>query len=220
MKILCLSMALIVSAGALYGQSPRAFIQEIRGTVEVKEPGSSVWTAATLGQGLTQDSQISTGFKSSALIKLGDATILAKPLTRLSLAEIQTLAETERVDVQLRAGRVRAEVNPPAGRTVSFNLRGPTATASVRGTAFEFDTINLQVNEGVVHFSGSDNTAVYVRAGQSSAAASATGQTAVPVETVEARTPPPPAGVENISVPAVVIPVSTGSLTVNITWEE
>jgi hypothetical protein len=214
------ALVLLLGITALYAQSPRAIIQEVRGTVELKNPGASTWVAAAPGQELVRESQISTGFKSSALIKVGNSTLVVKPLTRLSLGELQATAENERVDIQLRAGRVRANIAPPVGQTVSFNLRSPTATASVRGTVFEFDTQNLRVDDGVVHFSGNDNTAVYVRAGQSSYTDVATGKTAVPVETQTAQTPPPPAGVETVSVPATVIPgASGGDVTVIIDWD-
>jgi hypothetical protein len=81
-------------------------------------------------------------------------------------------------------------------------VRSPTATASVRGTVFEFDTVNLRVAEGTVSFSGADRTAVYVAAGQSSSPDPVSGRAAAPVETAAALTPPPPAGAEDSAAPA------------------
>jgi hypothetical protein len=207
MKNLLLLAALLSAGMVLYAQNSQAVVQEVRGTVELKAPGSSVWEAAVPGRELTRDTQVSTGFKSSALIKLGNSVLTVQPLTRLSLGEIQTAAETERVNVQLRVGRIRANVTPPAGQTTDFVIRSPSATASVRGTVFTFDTLNLTVNEGTVHFSGADNTAVYVQAGQSSAPDPVTGKAAAPIEVITAQTPVI-AGteIEDIVIPAAVIP--------------
>jgi hypothetical protein len=213
-------VSLLFGAGmVLYAQNPRAVIEEVRGTVEIKAPGSSVWEAALPGRELTRDTQVSTGFKSSALVRLGNSTLLVKPLTRLSLGEIQAAADAERVDVQLSAGRIRANVTPPSNQPVNFTVRSPSATASVRGTVFEFDTQNLTVDEGSVQFSGADNTAVYVQAGQSSSPDPVSGKAAAPVETASAQTPPLPAGVEDLSVPADVI-VPTVEFRVGLQWLE
>jgi hypothetical protein len=65
-------------------------------------------------------------------------------------------------------GRVRVDVKPPVGAKAIATVRGPIATASVRGTSFEFDTNNLYVNEGSVSFSGNRGQAVLVGAGGSS----------------------------------------------------
>jgi hypothetical protein len=204
-KAIVVSM-LLFSGMILYAQNPRTVIEEVRGTVEIKAPGSSVWETARPGRELTRDTQISTGFKSTALIRLGNSTLSVRPLTRLSLGEIQAAADAERVDVQLSAGRIRANVTPPADRPVNFTVRSPSATASVRGTVFEFDTQNLTVDEGSVQFSGADNTAVYVQAGQSSAPDPVSGKAAAPAETIAAQAPSLPAGVEDMSIPAEVIP--------------
>jgi hypothetical protein len=215
MKTGLLTILMMITAGtaALYAQSPRAFIRDIQGTVEVKAPESSVWTAAAKGQELTPETLVSTGFRSAALIGIGNSTILVRPLTRLSLGEIRAAADAEQVDIQLRAGRIQANVKPPAAGSVNFTVRSPTATASVRGTVFEFDTVKLRVDEGRVSFSGADNTAVYVAAGQSSSPDPVSGRTAVPVDTAGASVPLPPAGSGEVSaaggdmmIPAVVIP--------------
>jgi hypothetical protein len=216
-----LVIVLVMIAGAAWAQSPRAVIRELRGTVETKAPGASAWQAAAVGQELERETLVSTGFKSEALIELGDSTLLARPLTRLTLGEIAAAADSDRIEVQLRTGRIRADVKPPAGGSVDFTVRSPMATASVRGTSFEFDTFTLRVDEGTVSFSGADNTAVYVAAGQSSAPDSVSGRTAAPVETAAALTPPPPAGVEEaVFSPVAVIPAPTSApVNVGIIWD-
>jgi hypothetical protein len=48
----------------------------------------------------------------------------------------------------------------------------------VRGTSFDFDGVNLQVDEGRVHVTGKDGIGVYVSAGHGSVSDPATGETA------------------------------------------
>jgi hypothetical protein len=213
--LILIVMMITAGTAGVYGQNPRTFIRDIRGTVELKAPGSSVWTAAAEGQELARETLVSTGFRSTARIGIGNSTILVRPLTRLSLGEIRTAADAEEVNVHLRAGRIHADVKPPPAGKVNFTVRSPTATASVRGTAFEFDTVNLRVDEGQVSFSGADNTVVYVAAGQSSSPDPVSGRTSVPVDTAAAPVPPPPAGSGEVSaagggdimIPAAVVPI-------------
>ncbi|MDR2500825.1 MAG: FecR family protein [Treponema sp.] len=162
----------ILGAGPLFGKDGQAFIQEMTGTVEVMAPGSAKWTAAQKGAALRTGTIISTGFKSTAILAAGGASILIRPLTRLSLEEIVSRDNLESINVGLRAGRIRAEVNPPGGGKIDFKASSPEATASVRGTAFEFDTLNLRVDEGQVRYEPAARSGrrgpVLVNAGQSS----------------------------------------------------
>lgn len=151
--------AIIMGLGAgLYAQSPaelRGVIQELSGTVEIKAAASSTWTAARKGDTLNRDTMLSTGFKSSAVLALGNSILTVKPLTRLTLEELTKNEGKDQTTINMRAGRVRAEVNPPSGKSgVNFTIRTPSATASVRGTLFDLDTLTLQVHRGTVALSG------------------------------------------------------------------
>jgi hypothetical protein len=227
-KPFALSLLMFSAAGALSAQISPAVIRRISGTVELKAPGAADWAAATEGQALEQKTLISTGFKSTAIIVLGRSTLTLRPLTRLSLEELLSIQGNERADVYLRAGRVRANVIPPPTGKVDFTVRSPSVTASVRGTTFDFDTVNLKVDEGRVNFSGTDRTAVYVGAGQSSYPDPETGRTLSPVETAGAALSPPiPVGVETASasspVPLVPSPsepiIAPLPVDVGIVWE-
>jgi hypothetical protein len=169
-----LAFLLMLSAIA-YGISAQAtvskengVIKELTGQVELKLAGKSTFTAAQAGDKVAQDTIISTGFKSTAIIVVGSSVINVRPLTRLSLAEIQSSAGTETLNVSLQTGRVRVDVKPPAGTKANTTVQGPSATASVRGTSFEFDTVKLTVNEGRVAFSGTSGPAAMVNAGETS----------------------------------------------------
>ena len=135
-------------------QQVRAVIRELAGTVEIKYSGSEVWEAAIRGQILTGDTIISTGFRSTAVITIGDSVLTVRPLSRLTLTELTQSQDNEKVELNLQTGRVRADVNPPEGGKTEFVVKSPNSTSSVRGTVFEFDTLNIEVREGTVQFAG------------------------------------------------------------------
>lgn len=143
-------------------------ITELSGTVELKPAGQRDFVPAKAGDMVVKDTVVSAGFKSSARISIGSTTITVRPLTRLSLAEITASSGTETLNVNLQTGRVRVDVNPPAGTRASTSIRSPIATASVRGTIFEFDTQTLTVLEGAVAFQGSNGAVMMVYAGSTS----------------------------------------------------
>jgi hypothetical protein len=155
-------------AAGLGAQIPVAVLRELSGRVEIKTPGSDEWVPAQAGMTLEQAALISTGFRSTALLALGNSTLLIQPLTRLSLEEILALQGNEQVRVYLRTGRIRAEIQPPSGGTIDFTVRGPSVSASVRGTVFEFDTVNINVGEGRVLYTSLTGSQASVRAGERS----------------------------------------------------
>ncbi|MCL2806519.1 MAG: FecR family protein [Treponema sp.] len=167
MKKIILSILLsVISAAFVFSQN--GIIREFSGDVELKHAGSSVFIPASAGAVVASNTIISTGFRSSAVIALGGSVITVRPLTRLTLAEIQSSENSQDINVNLQAGRVRVEVNPPAGTRSNFTLQTPSTTASVRGTAFDMDTDNINVNKGRVMFKGTGDIAVMVNGGYSS----------------------------------------------------
>jgi len=171
-----------------------AVIEHITGMVEIKQPGENTFKNANTGDKLFKETVISTGFKSFAIIKIGSTTITARPLTHLTLTEIENLSESETLNVNLQAGRVRVDVKPPAGTKAATTVKGPIVTASVRGTSFEFDTDNLYVNEGAVSFIGNRGQIILVRAGESSRLDQSGTVTIPKQERISNLMPPNPAG--------------------------
>ena len=159
-------LALLLIGTATLGFAQKAVIKELSGTVELKPSGSSDFVPAVVGAEVAQDTVVSTGFKSTAIVQAGSAVLTVRPLTRLTLTEIQASQGEESLNLSLQAGRVRVDVNPPAGAKASLSVSSPTATASVRGTSFEFDTGNLRVQSGTVLFAGRWGYGVSVREGQ------------------------------------------------------
>jgi hypothetical protein len=175
-----------------------AFIDQLTGTVGIKQPEEASFKTAVKGDKLLKDTIIQTSFRSYAIIKIGGTMITVRPLTTLSLTEIQKLDETESLNVNIQAGRVRVEVKPAAGTKASTTLTSPSSVASVRGTDFEFDTNNLYVNEGTVSFVGNNGQNVLVNAGERSQVEQ-TGQVSNPLdEKNKDLMPPSPVGASDI----------------------
>ena len=189
MKRNTLVVLILLCAAQIFAQN--GVIKELSGTVELKHAGRADFVPAKSGDTVAKDTIISTGFKSNALISVGNTTLAVRPLTRLSLAEISAAAGTETLNVSLQTGRVRVDVNPPAGTKALMTVSSPMATASVRGTSFEFDTQSLNVLTGTVAFQGNQGGAMMVRAGSASEVRD-NGSTADPIETYTAELQPPP----------------------------
>ena len=167
MKKMFLTVLMLSLIGfGVFAQS--GVIRELTGDVELKPAGAPAFVPAQAGSEVARDTIVSTGFKSTAIIAVGSSVITVRPLTRLSLAEIQSSSGSENLNVNLQTGRVRVDVKPPAGTKANCTVQSPSATASVRGTSFEFDTVNVDVREGTVAFAGKDGVPAMVSAGEAS----------------------------------------------------
>lgn len=130
-----------------------AVFKEVRGKVEYLDAGGD-WLPAKVGLSVDEGVTISTGFKSTAALAVLGSVVFVKPLTRMVITKLAQDAHGTQTNLTLLAGKVKAEVKPSSETaTTSFNVKGPVATASVRGTGFEFDGANLLVNHGTVVFS-------------------------------------------------------------------
>jgi len=205
---------------ALHAFAQNGVIRELSGEVQLRHAGAAEFVPAAVGSAVAQDTIVSTGFRSSAIIEIGSATLTVRPLTRLSLTEIRAAAGTESTGVNLQAGRVRVDVRPPAGAMAEFTMHGPTTTASVRGTSFEFDARGVRVLEGTVSFRGATGVPVMVQAGGESVVG-AGGRSADPVLNVfQALSPPAPvgAGVSGETAGAAIPVAASGNITITITY--
>ena len=190
-KYIMIIMVFFIAASAMFAQSElSAVIREMTGTVELKKGSSAGWVAAKAGDKLEKSTIISTGFKSTAILAIGNSIISVRPLTRLTLEELMTQEQTETINVSLNTGKVRVEINAPAGGRTNATFQSPSATASVRGTVFEFDMLNLVVKEGTVAFAGSAGNPVTVDAGGSSFVDNRLERAIIPMETMFAELRP------------------------------
>jgi hypothetical protein len=202
--LVLLGAAALSGTASLGAQELSATIRECSGDVEIKVPGGE-WVPAGPGMRLQSSALISTGFKSSALLVLGNSTLQVRPVTCLSLEELVSREGGERIGLALRTGRIRAVVTPPPDVKVSFTVRSPVATASVRGTSFEFDAFNLRVLSGTVAFTGGDNVTVFAGADQKTAV-DPQGRSSAPVGGEEQE----PAQIGPPASPGPVVPVAAG----------
>ena len=98
-----------------------------------------------------------------------------------------------------------------------MSVSSPSATASVRGTSFEFDTRNLSVHSGSVVFQGNRGRMMMVNAGSASKVES-DGKVADPIETKTAGLlPPAPVGTDSVSAPVPEVR-SSGTFSINIKY--
>ena len=145
-NIIIISLLILLPAMALTAQN--AVLARIAGQVKISAD-SRTWTVARQGDRVTPGTIISTGFKSTALVKTEDAQIEVAQLTRLTLEELTKRGNTVQTTLFLNGGRINTEVSRENVRQ-DFTVRSPIATASVRGTGFSFDGRNLEVKHGSV----------------------------------------------------------------------
>jgi len=188
MKHFFVLMLLVCGVTLVFAEKPQVFIREMTGTVELKTPGSEKWVAAKQGDRIQEATIISTGFKSTAMLSIGNSTLLVRALTRMTLEALMNQDETDTINVGLSAGRVRADIKPPAGSKTNFSVQTPSATASVRGTVFDLSTATVRVIEGRVSFRPAGDLAqrpVMVGAGQQSWVDTDSGQVVTPIAAAE-----------------------------------
>jgi hypothetical protein len=145
-NIIIICLLILLPAMALTAQN--AVLARVTGQVKISAD-SRTWTAARQGDRVTPGTIISTGFKSTALVKTTDAEIEVAQLTRLTLEELTRRGDTVQTTLFLNGGRINTEVSRENVRQ-DFTVRSPIATASVRGTGFSFDGRNLEVKHGSV----------------------------------------------------------------------
>lgn len=185
--VFLLLMLIGVTALSAQNKPLQAAISKLAGKVEVQLPGKD-WRLAKEGELLPKGTMISTGFKSSAVLTVSNSTILVKPVTRMKLEDIVQTQSGTSTQVYLSTGKLSVEVSPQQNQTTDFTVSSPTATASVRGTAFDFDGVMLIVHHGVVEFK---NGAGQVRqvAQQQVSFVSAEGSVSVPAFVTDTQMP-------------------------------
>jgi len=208
-KLMCAFVFVLAAmSAAMSAVAQNGVIKELTGTVELKSAGSASYVAVKAGDMVDQDTVVSTGFKSTALIEVGSAVITVRPLTRLTLTEIRASSETEVLNVSLQSGRVRVDVKPPAGAKAAMTVNSPTATASVRGTSFELDARSLHVISGNVLFKGTGGMYTLITTGSESTTDQNGGAVNPLAFGNAAYLPPMPAGTQSNASPAPIAAVN------------
>jgi len=125
-------------------------------------------TLASSGTKVFWGDLVTTLSDGRARITLDDGSILNVG-SNSSLRVIQHDAATQRTELQLAYGRLRASAVRLARAGSSFQVRTPTAVAGVVGTGFDLSYVNdissLSVTEGSVNFCNLQGQCVTVGAG-------------------------------------------------------
>lgn len=167
---LLVALAALLSPLTVWAGDVAVTVAKITGKAQVAK--GSDWVALTLGQKLNPGDTVSTGFRSELQLQIGASVVTVKALSRLTLKDLTQNGTSLNTDLYLKVGQVDAVVN--ASETVksqTFKVASPVATASVRGTAFRFDGVKLEVYRGLVDFSDLKGNLVQVPVGESARAA-------------------------------------------------
>ena len=164
-KVIFILFLVTVSASLLSAASNTAVIKSLKGSVQYKTDGSG-WNDASNGMELPLGAVISTGFRSEAVLDLGNSEIFIKALTRMSITELSAKNETVNTGLNLRLGRVSADVKTSEGLRHNFTIKTPVSTAAVRGTKFSYDGVNIKVDNGRVVVTNNNNHSASYKGGE------------------------------------------------------
>ena len=186
-------LAMLFTGAPLF--ATEATVVSVIGKAEVKTENQ--WIPLRKGDKIYTGDVISTGFKSEITFKIDASVVTIKPLSRVSIDEISEKKNLTKTQLFLDAGSIKADIKAPEDKRASFKVTCPSATASVRGTAGEFDAFgNLQSTRGSWSYaagnfsrpsasgSSSDITPTYSQIAAEEAANKAAAS-ATPAETTE-----------------------------------
>ena len=143
-----LLMMIVLFPIAASAQQLQAVVKQFSGKVEVKQPGQD-WQPVQAAMVVPEGATVSTGFASRLTLELGQTEITVQPLTRMLLRELIKRNSTNVASLTLKVGRINAAVKAVSGEKNLFTVRGPDATAAVRGTELNFDVNIDDQAEGV-----------------------------------------------------------------------
>lgn len=134
---------LILLLAAVSAFALNAKVLDVVGKVEIQLADGN-WEAIAPGTVLGPGTVLSTGFKSEAVISIDETTINVKALTRLTIEKLYEQEGNKASSFYLDAGALSADVKSAEDKKVSFKVKTPAVTASVRGTAGDL-TVNSLV---------------------------------------------------------------------------
>jgi hypothetical protein len=142
------------------------YISQVKGTVEVKEPGERQFRPLMGDERVLAGTIVRTGKNAGALLHWVDGTRLqAGAETTLKVLEcrLDKRTDTALSLFQLDVGRIWARVIRGLSADSKFEIRTPTATAGVRGTTFSVEvgpdgSTEIRVYEGDVEVQSGGQT--------------------------------------------------------------
>lgn len=133
-----------------------AEVKTVAGKVEVQKDGA--WVAVKVGDVLSKGAVVSTGFKSTAELKINDAIVTLGPLTRMTVQQLVADSSIDETSLFMDSGSVKADIDRVSGKRVNFKISSPVATASVRGTTFTMRGNTVSCQDGSVSVEPSMST--------------------------------------------------------------
>ncbi len=164
---LLIAVLMLLAAAAAIPQE--IMLTAASGRVEIREPGGA-WQPVAVRDSIPVGAEIATGLGARATINVNGNLVRIEPMSRVAVSSFLREGNTTTTELNLRIGRVSAEVRTAEGLQQDFRLRSTQSTASVRGTSFTYDGTELRVDEGQVALANRLNQQRIVIAGQESRA--------------------------------------------------
>ena len=131
MKRILFSIILSFAAVCLFAYD--AEVLSIQGKAQYSLNGTS-WTPLSVGAKIGQGATIQTAFKSALKLKFKGSVVDLGPMTRVKLDELSESPAKDNAVVSMKIGTLTSNVKKLEDRRAGFTIKGPAATASVRGT--------------------------------------------------------------------------------------
>ncbi len=153
-KLLGLALFILFASSFCFADSGKAEVVSFSGKVEYQT--SEGWIPLKIGDELNQGTIISTGFKSTVVLKIGGSSFTVAPLSRIEISKLVSNDTGHDTEMHLSTGKMKMDVKPVSGKSVSFKIKSPAATASIRGTSGEFSVDGiLKAETGIWSYSSS-----------------------------------------------------------------
>lgn len=137
-----------------------------RGLAQYRVAPGEDWADLVNGAIVPVGSDVSTGIGAAVVLDVNGSILQIASLSRVRVALVEQAATEDRGFVEMRYGRVSADVRRSSGRGTDFRVYTPISTAAVRGTEFVYDGQSLEVLHGDVAFINTAGQHHSVREGQ------------------------------------------------------
>lgn len=155
-------IAIRIPRALLAPQPTYATVIHSSGDVRIRRPMHNDAEPAQAGQPLPEGSRIDVGSDGYLRLQMSDGSITRVPANsslELSRVRSQEVTHTTETRIDLKAGRIDADVRPRETKDNRFEVETPLAVASVRGTTFGVEVqaggaVTGEVTKGVVALRG------------------------------------------------------------------
>lgn len=147
--------AIFVLSAALFPAAAfEAEVVSVSGKAQVSSNGGASWSEIRNGDRIQQGALIQTAFKSELALRIKGSSVQLGPMSRVKIEELSESGGKDNTRISMDVGSLKSNVKKVEDRRAGFTVRGPAATASVRGTEFEYSVAYkgaaVQVSEGNV----------------------------------------------------------------------